>query len=100
VWDICERLFTKGALSLSGTGQESRDFVNATDIARALAVLAEQAPANGEIYNLSTGRETTIAELAALLIVITGVRTEARFDGRSRAGDPLNWRADISKQRA
>lgn len=100
VWDICERLLTKGSLSLSGTGKESRDFVNATDIARALAVLAEQAPANGEIYNLSTGRETTIAELAALLIEITGVRTEVCFDGRSRAGDPLNWRADISKLQA
>lgn len=97
VWDICERLLTKGSLSLSGTGQESRDFVHATDIARALALLSEKAAANGEIYNLSTGRETTIAELANLLIAATGANVEAQFDGNARPGDPLNWRADVSK---
>lgn len=99
VWDICERLLTKGSLSLSGTGQESRDFIHATDIARALALLADKAPANGEIYNLSAGRETTIAELASLLISAMGMGVEAQFDGRSRPGDPLNWRADVSKLR-
>lgn len=100
VWDICERLLTKGTLSLSGTGSESRDFIHAIDIARALAVLAEEGSANGEIYNLSTGRETTIAELASLLISAMGMKTEAKFDGHTRPGDPLNWRADVSKLQA
>ncbi len=97
VWDICERLLTNGALSLSGTGNESRDFIHATDIARALALLSEKAPAEGEIYNLSTGRETTISELAGHLIKSLGMNVVPAFDGKTRAGDPLNWRADVSK---
>jgi UDP-glucose 4-epimerase len=97
VWDICERLLTNGALTLGGTGNESRDFIHATDIARALALLSEKAPAEGEIYNLSTGRETTIAELAGHLIAALGMNVVPQFDGKTRAGDPLNWRADVSK---
>lgn len=97
IWDICERLLTQGALSLRGTGNESRDFVHADDAARALVLLAGKAPADGEIYNLSTGRETTIAELAGLLASALGTQATASFDGQVRAGDPLNWRADISK---
>ena len=97
VWDICERLLTKGLLSLSGTGRESRDFIHASDIARAVAILAEKGPANGEIYNLSSGRETTIAELASLLSATLGCDSQAVFDGQNRPGDPLNWRADVSK---
>ncbi len=97
VWDICERLIKSGSLSLSGTGQESRDFIHATDIARALALLSEKAPADGEIYNLSTGRETSIRELAEKLISHLGKNAEPVFDGRNRAGDPLNWQADVGK---
>ena len=97
VWDICERLLTTRSLSLKGTGAESRDFIHAADVARGLALLAEKAPADGEIYNLSTGRETTISELAALLASALKISTQAVFDGSVRAGDPLNWRADISK---
>ncbi len=97
VWDICERLLTKGALSLKGTGRESRDFIHPADIAAALALLAEKAPADGEIYNVASGRETTIAYLAALLASTLGVDATAKFDGEVRAGDPLNWRADIGR---
>ncbi len=97
VWDICERLLTNGALTLGGTGNESRDFIHATDIARALALLVQNAPADGELYNLSTGRETTISELAGQLIAAFGMKVTPQFDGKTRAGDPLNWRANVSK---
>lgn len=97
VWEICERLLTSGTLALHGTGGESRDFIHAADIARALALLAEKAPATGEIYNVATGRETTILELASLVTGALRLKVEAQFDGTSRPGDPLNWRADVSK---
>lgn len=96
VWDICQRVLTTGKLSLGGTGMESRDFIHATDIARALMLLANDAPACGEIYNLATGQETTISELASLILRMLQSDIIPAFDGRSRPGDPLNWRADIS----
>lgn len=97
IWDICERLLTQGALRLGGTGSESRDFIHAADIAAGLRLMAEAASAQGEVYNLATGRETTIAELAQHLARAVGVEVNAQFDGKQRAGDPLNWRADISR---
>ncbi len=100
VWDICERLLTTGTLALRGTGAESRDFIHAADVAAALALLAERAPARGEVFNLATGRETTIADLARLAAAALGVKAEPVFDGEKTPGQPVNWRADDSAIRA
>lgn len=97
VWDICERILKTGALNLHGTGAESRDFIHAADIARALHLLATVAPCAGEIYNLATGREVTIRELATRLIQALGSSVQPAFDGAATPGNPLNWRADISR---
>lgn len=100
IWDICERILSTSSLQLRGTGRESRDFIHAADIARALHLLVEKAPAQGEIYNLATGREVTIAELAGLIGAMLDSRATPHFDGVSRPGDPLNWRAEIGRIRA
>ncbi|MGB8166696.1 MAG: NAD-dependent epimerase/dehydratase family protein [Chthoniobacteraceae bacterium] len=100
VWDICQRVLTNGSLPMHGTGRESRDFIHASDIACGLFALAESAPAQGEIYNLASGREVSIGELACLLLAELAPNLEATFDGRATPGDPLNWCADLSKIRA
>lgn len=97
IWDICQRVLSGGRLPLHGTGRESRDFIHETDIARGLALIAEHAPANGEVYNLATGREVTIAELADQLLAELAPTVRPEFDGRATPGNPLNWRADIGK---
>ena len=97
VWDICERTLTTGRLTLRGTGDESRDFIHAADVARALVLLATCAPAEGEIYNVATGRETTIRELATTLLTRLGFTNAPEFDAQSTPGDPRNWRADIAR---
>ena len=100
VWDICEKVLTTGQLALRGTGRESRDFIHAADIARALHLLAVKAPCAGEIYNLANGREVTIAGLAGLLLGALGSPAEAQFDGVATPGNPLRWQADVAKIRA
>jgi UDP-glucose 4-epimerase len=97
VWDICAKALGAGALELHGTGSESRDFIHAADIARGLHLLAIKAPCTGEIYNLSSGREVTIAELAAQLLHALDSKVQPVFDGASTPGNPRNWRADISR---
>lgn len=100
VWDICERLLTTGTLHLSGTGTESRDFIHPADVASGLELLARRAPAEGEVYNLASGRETSVAELAGLVASALAVPVSPTFSGSARPGDPRNWRADITKLRA
>lgn len=97
LWDICWKAITQNSVVLQGSGSESRDFVHALDTARALSVVARSAQMQGEIYNLGTGRDVTIAELAHLIIDALGCDLVPQFDGVSPAGTPLNWRADISK---
>ncbi len=100
MWDICEKVLTTGRLALRGTGEESRDFIHAADIARALHLLALHAPAQGEIYNLGSGREVTVAALSRLLLEALPSLVTAEFDGAATPGNPLAWQADISKIQA
>ena len=97
VWDICQKAITQNSLLLQGTGQESRDFIHALDIARALSVVIESAPMEGEVYNLGTGREVKIFELATIVLNSLEAGFLPQFDGVIPLGNPLNWQADISK---
>ena len=100
VWDICRQALTETELRLRGTGGESRDFIHAADVARALRCVVQNAPCTGEIYNLASGIETTIAELADRILRQLGRDIPAHFDGAQTPGDPLHWRGDISRLRA
>lgn len=94
-WDVCEKA-TAGSVRLFGTGNESRDFIQADDVALATRVLAENAVMNGEAYNVASGVETTVRSLAEQLIASLPKRVTVEFSGIERPGDPLRWRADIS----
>lgn len=97
LWDICQKAISQSSLTLHGTGKESRDFIHALDIAKALNVVAESAPMQGEVYNLGTGREVYIEELANLILNSLELDYPLQFDGMVPVGTPLNWRADVSK---
>ena len=62
------------ALPLENGGNASRDFIFVKDIARGLVACAEEGKP-GEAYNLASGVETTIADLANMINELTGNRT-------------------------
>jgi nucleoside-diphosphate-sugar epimerase len=62
------------ALPLDNGGNTSRDFIFVEDMARGLMACALKGAA-GEVYNLATGRETTILELATIINEHTGNKT-------------------------
>lgn len=97
LWDICQKAVLGEPVKLQGTGAESRDFVHALDIAHALMVVAISAPMGGEVYNLATGKEVKIVDLASLVLKAVDHQGKLDFDGAVPTGNPLNWRADISK---
>jgi UDP-glucose 4-epimerase len=100
LWDICHKALIQGEVKLQGTGQESRDFVHVLDIANALMVIANHAPMQGEAYNLGSGREVSIAELANLVLTALEFPDAPQFDGVVPLGTPLNWQADMTKLKA
>jgi len=97
LWDICLQVLQNQELNLRGTGNETRDFVHAHDIARAILTVAQAAPMTGEVYNVGTGFQTAIRQLAEIASTAVGVRREPVFDGRVPPGDPLRWQANIMK---
>lgn len=62
------------ALPLDNGGNASRDFIFVEDMARGLMACALKGSA-GEVYNLATGHETSILELATLINEYTGNKT-------------------------
>ncbi len=99
IWDICRKAIKHKSVTLQGTGKESRDFVHVTDIATALLAVATAAPMQGEVYNIGSGQETKIGELANMIIETLGHHYSLKFDGVIPKGTPSNWQADISKLR-
>jgi UDP-glucose 4-epimerase len=77
------------ALTVVGDGNQSRDFVYATDVAKAF-IAAAQTDKVGEVYNLGYGKPRKINELVLLLSNET-VRIP------ERPGEPKCTWADISK---
>lgn len=92
VWDILTKLHQKNPPALHGTGAETRDFVFVEDLCRALIAIGT---AGTGIYNVCSGQETAIAELARRLADLSGVEP-LRFSGVGRPGDPERWLGDYS----
>jgi dTDP-L-rhamnose 4-epimerase len=81
-------------------GMQRRDFVHVEDVARAFRLAWEVPGAEGEVFNVGSGRAYAIGEVAGLLAREMG-RPDLAPDilGKSRAGDIRNCFADISRAR-
>jgi UDP-glucose 4-epimerase len=102
VWDLCQKAMTAqregGAIALHGTGEETRDFIHATDIARAALLVAQHPPTSGtQVVNIASGAETSIRQLAEMVLRALGSSVAPAFNGARRAGDPMNWRANTGR---
>ena len=99
IWDLAikARATAAGPLHLKGGPDDSRDFIHGADVAEALACVAERGTLTGECYNVATGRETLIAEVAAQVLRCSGRPVELAFDHAPAPGVPGRWRADVSR---
>ncbi|WP_270886428.1 NAD-dependent epimerase/dehydratase family protein [Pedococcus sp. 5OH_020] len=66
---------------IDGRGEQSMDFVHVDDVARA-GVLALESENDGLALNVGTGVDTTIAQLAQILIDAVGVDVQPQFNPR------------------
>jgi UDP-glucose 4-epimerase len=57
---------------IHGDGEQTRDFTYVDDVVDATLLAAFSAKAEGQIYNVGTGRETRINQLAGIILDITG----------------------------
>jgi UDP-glucose 4-epimerase len=78
-----------------GDGLQTRDFVNVQDVADAVMLATDSETATG-VFNVATGIETTIEDLALALISIAGESSKPTR-GPPREGDIRRSVGDISK---
>ena len=60
------------SLTIYGDGSQTRDFVNVKDIVQALFASLKSSGANGEVFNIGSGKPTSITELAKAVLELTG----------------------------
>jgi len=89
------------SLPIEGDGSSSRDFIFVEDMARGLSACALNGAA-GDVYNLASGKETTILELATAINEFSGNPTPLTFKPRRdwdksgcRFGDPTKAKEQL-----
>lgn len=97
LWDLCYKIATQPVLKVKGTGEETRDFLHARDIAGAIFVLAHSEPPPGEIFNIASGRQISIRDLALTILHQWGKNLPVEFDQHNPEGYPKKWQADVTK---
>jgi GDP-L-fucose synthase len=80
---------------LWGTGEPSREFLYVDDAARALVLAAEHADSS-EPFNVGTGVETKIRDLAGLISAAAGFTGETTWNTSRPDGQPTRY-LDVSK---
>jgi len=91
-----EKIKKKLPLTIFGDGQQTRDFVFVQDITNALLLASKSKDANGQIFNIGTGKATTIKSLAETLLALTDSKVKLKF-APERSGDIKHSYANISK---
>ncbi len=84
-------------VTLWGTGSPSREFLYVDDAARALVLAAERAETS-EPFNVGTGVETRIRDLADAVARLTGYEGETVWDSSRPDGQPTRY-LDVSRAR-
>ncbi len=80
-------------------GEQLRDFVSVYDVARACRLALEVPEAQDMIFNVGSGQEVTVREVASKLSKVLGRSLEPEITGSYRVGDIRHCFPDISLAR-
>ena len=86
-------------VTVYGDGQQTRDFVYIKDVIGATRFVMSHETAAGNVYNVATGRETSILNVIQGLETITEQKAQILFSEK-RTGDIERSFANISRLRA
>lgn len=98
---FCNRILDGREMTVYGDGSQTRDYVYVKDVARANLALAEAAlPAPGRLdtrgFNVGTGIETTVNQLAESLMEAAGTRVPV-VNAPARPGEQMRSAVSIEK---
>ena len=94
-----ESLFAGKAPVIHGDGNQTRDFTFIDDAVEATVLAATSDRATGEVFNVGTGVETRVNELAAVLIRLIGAPVEPTHTDRRDVDNIRRRVVNIEKTR-
>lgn len=97
-WDVFQK-YKKNPdeIELWGNGNETRDYIYIDDLISIIALLLINAEMKCDIYNIGSGIEKSIDDTIRTFFEVFGSKPRFTFNGNNKKGNPINWKADISK---
>jgi dTDP-L-rhamnose 4-epimerase len=81
-------------------GQQRRDFVHVRDVARAFLLALDRPEADGHVFNIGSGEDRTVEEVALLQASAMGrPDLTPELTGKARAGDIRHCIPDLTRAR-
>jgi dTDP-L-rhamnose 4-epimerase len=96
---FASRLLHRERPILFEDGRQRRDFVHVEDVAAAFVLALEHADAPGRVFNIGSGRDVSILQVADALASAMGVRIAPEISGKARTGDIRHCFGDIGLAR-
>jgi dTDP-L-rhamnose 4-epimerase len=79
-------------------GEQLRDFIHVADVARAFVLALEKPEADGEVFNIGSGKQMTVNQVAQAVARAMGRgEIEPEVTGKMRIGDIRHCVPDITK---
>ena len=85
-------------LAVWGSGRPRRELLHVDDLAEACVLLMERG-ADGGVYNVGTGADVTVRELAETVLRVVGLDAQLAFDASRPDGTPRKL-LDVGRMRA
>ncbi|MDO9224755.1 MAG: GDP-mannose 4,6-dehydratase [Pseudomonadota bacterium] len=94
---VANRVKAGAPISIHGDGEQTRDFIYVGDTARATLMLAERDDVVGEVFNVGSGKETSVNALVGLMVELMGQPEYPLEYGPARPGDVRRHLAGVAK---
>lgn len=80
-----------------GDGKQTRDFIHVSDVVQANLLAAESNLSQGEVFNIGSGKETSVNALAILLLNLFNRKDISPISGPQREADFNRCYVDVAK---
>lgn len=93
---FCDRILRKRPIVIFGDGVQTRDFIFVTDVTAALLASMQNVQGRCDVFNVCTGRATSILELGEVLGELCGYKADIVFKP-PRPGEIIHSRGNPSR---
>jgi dTDP-L-rhamnose 4-epimerase len=98
IFSLC--LLHDQPLPIYEDGRQLRDYIYVGDVVEANLLVMEREEADYQVFNVGSGRPTSVLDYARLLGELTGREPRLRLDGEFRWGDSRHIVSDITRLRS